>query len=112
MSKFSLFLLTFQLLLFSALGDHDHDHDDHDDHDHDDHDDHHVYSLSTKRYSSQDGAESLDFAFLLLAIITIAAIKIGFGLAPRYFRGDPRILSLANSFSAGDPQLIFQLVSL
>jgi len=101
MSRSLLFLHTFQLLFLLAWADHDHDHHDHDDHDDHDHDSHHVYSLSTKRFSANDQEQSLDFAFLLLAIVTIAAIKIGFGLAPRYFRGDPRILSLANSFSAG-----------
>ena len=39
--------------------------------------------------------------FPMVAMITLLFLKIGFRLAPRFFRHNVRLLALANSFSAG-----------
>lgn len=49
---------------------------------------------------SADDAATMSF-YKLGAMFSIVAVKVGFGLAPRYFKSDAALLSLANAFSAG-----------
>eukprot|EP00961_Rhodomonas_salina_P033384 449348-Rhodomonas_salina.3 len=71
------------------------------------HDHSHAHSHSHGHGDTSGGeayAEMLTFGFLpfpLMAMITITTTKVAFGLAPRYFRTNPRLLSLANAYSAG-----------
>ena len=82
----------------AALAAHGHSHD----HAHEDH----GHAHSHGEAAAVETAVSHSFLggfvpFPVVAMITLLFLKIGFGLAPRFFRHNARLLSLANAFSAG-----------
>eukprot|EP00802_Teleaulax_amphioxeia_P020143 Tamp_20414.p1 GENE.Tamp_20414~~Tamp_20414.p1 ORF type:complete len:362 (+),score=53.33 Tamp_20414:2-1087(+) len=82
-----------------VCGGHGHGHGHGHSHGNDD-DDHHAH-----RHSHGHGEGATDAASMSLykigAMLSIVAIKVGFGLAPRYFKNNDALLNLANAFSAG-----------
>ncbi|KAJ1491556.1 Zinc/iron permease [Baffinella frigidus] len=82
----------------AALAAHGHSHD----HSHEDHGHAHSHGEAAAVETAVMHSFLGGFVpFPMVAMITLFILKIGFGLAPRFFRHNVRLLSLANAFSAG-----------
>ena len=81
----------------AALAAHGHSHD----HAHEDHGHAHSHGEAAAAEPAMHAFLGGFVPFPMVAMITLFFLKIGFGLAPRFFRHNARLLSLANAFSAG-----------